>query len=120
MNICLSVHVSFLFLSTTLIYYPIRLVGGTPFPGLDRGSTPAGLDRGVPHPADGGGTPPVKGAPPWQGVCPHQGVPPTRVPPPPDQHSVNLLRSGRCASCVDAGGLSCCRCDLHEVLYVCF
>ena len=74
--------------------------------------------RGVPHPADGGrgypipglggGTPskdwiphPVSdGVPPYPGL---DGVPPIRR----QQHSEQLLRGGRYASCVHAGGLSC-------------
>ena len=66
--------------------------GGTPFPGLGR----------VPHPADGGGYPPGRVNPP----------------PPPDQHSMYLLRGERCASCVHAGGLSCLEIKLKAKAFI--
>ena len=113
--------------------YPPHLAGGTPsqiqvggYPILDPGrGVPA---QGTPLPGMGapawgtpphlaGGTPclgyppllpgrgaPAQGTPPptWQGV-PAQGTPPPQQ----EQHSVYLLRGGRYASCVHAGGLSC-------------
>ena len=56
---------------------------------------------GVPHPTDGGGGGPAPGTPPAGG--PRPGYPPPHQ----EQHSVYLLRGGRYASCVHAGGLSC-------------
>ena len=58
--------------------YPIQLTGGTHFPGLD-GGYPIQLmgvplprsGWGVPHPADGGATPPAGGTP-WQGLPTYQ------------------------------------------------
>ena len=68
--------------------------GGVPHP-ADGGRYPLPRSRwGVPHPANGG-YPPSRGSP-------RQGYPP-----PPEQHRVYLLRGGRYASCVHAGGLSC-------------
>ena len=60
-----------------------------------------------------GGTPSqvwMKGTPSswWGGVPPGKGYPPAGVTPLLEQHSMHLLRGGRCASCVHAGGgLSC-------------
>ena len=92
---------------------------------MERGSTPSQVwDRGVPHPRSGqrgevphsrsrqGGGYPIQ----QTGGVPHpglSGVPPPwdEVPPLPnqktEQHSEHLLRGGRYASCVHAGGLSC-------------
>ena len=73
-------------------------LGGTPFPGRGIPPSQAGgyhLPRqGYPHlaPFPGGGT-----LPRWGGYIP------------PEQHSMYLLRGGRYASCVHAGGLSCVR-----------
>ena len=97
-SLCLSVHRG---------GYPIQLAGG----GVPR-PAPGG---GVPHPAGrGGGGYPIQvggspGVPPPAGGRP-PGVPPPgwRIPPPP--RLGYLLRRGRCASCVHAGGLSCCCC----------
>ena len=75
--------------------YPIQLM-------VVEGST-----RGTLPPAGGPawGTP-GRGGPclgyPWQG-CPTRGTTPPRQ----EQHSVYLLRGGRYASCIRAGGLSC-------------
>ena len=104
--------------------YPIPgLGGGTPTQVQAGGYPIPGPGGGVPHPRSRGHPPgrgtPQQGAPP--GVhppCrgPAWGTPPGRgglpgVPPPPppqqEQHSVYLLRGGRYASCVQAGGLSC-------------
>ena len=74
------------------------------------------LGRG--HPLLGKGGTPCWGAPPAkEGGCPPAGggVPPLLGAPcqggeggaPPKQHSVYLLRGGRYASCIHAGGLSC-------------
>ena len=70
-------------------------MGDTPFPGLDWGDTPfPGLDgRDTPFPGLDGRVPPSQV---WTGG--------TALP---EQHSVYLLRSGRYASCVYAGWLSC-------------
>ena len=111
-----------------------RWGGGYPIPGPD-GRSPCPTSRwgggtlsqiwmrGVPHPAElwgypiqdqdsqdlmgvhplsktGWGTPPIQD---WMGYLPIQdwmGYP--------RQQSEHLLRGGRCASCVHAGGLSCC------------
>ena len=101
-------------------------LGGYPIPGLARRGYPIpGLDGGgVHHPrsawAGGGGTWGIPldqvrmGYPPPPG--PGMGYPPDLGwgNPPPDlgwgspRHSEHLLRGGRCASCVHAGGLSCC------------
>ena len=77
-----------------------RMTGGyifslcvSPHPGGGEG-TPSSWG-GYPLPRSRGGTPSS-----WWDV-PQQGVPP------PEQHSVYLLRGGRYASCVQAGGLSC-------------
>ena len=131
--------------------YPIQLTGGgTPGPG--RGGYPIpGPGGGVPHPApgDGGypipgpggypglGTPPA-GCTPLAGVPPSWGTPPPhwgRSPgwgtaprlgypagwgtPPPHRY---LLRRGRYASCVHAGGLSCLlkfhfACVMHRIYF---
>ena len=111
--------------------YPSQFwMGGTPFPALDRGVPLPRSGRGVPPPGMGypplsrpgmgvtppppqsrsrkGGTPrsrPGKGYPPppphpRRGQVQGQGVP---LP----EHCVYLLRIGRYASCVHAGGLSC-------------
>ena len=78
------------------------------------GRTPGYLPhQGVPH--FGGGTPshvqggyPMFGGYPMSGGVPHVwwGVPHIRPPHCTEQHSEHLLRGGRCASCVHAGGLS--------------
>ena len=70
--------------------------GGTPFPGLD-GEYPIQLIGGT-LPRSGWGVP----------LSQAGGSPPAGVLPPPDQHSMYLLRGGQCASCVHTGGLSCC------------
>ena len=63
---------------------------------------------GYPPATLGWGTPPT-----WDGVHPpHQDL--TRVPPwmgypKTEQHSGHLLRGGQYASCIHAGGLSCCQ-----------
>ena len=93
---------------------------GTPWPGMGHPPRP-----GMGHPPDlGWGTPlrPGTGYPPpdlgwgtplqtWHWVTPPG--PGTRYPPRPGtgyppQHSEHLQRGGQCASCVHAGGLSCC------------
>ena len=74
--------------------YPIPgLDGGYPIPGvwMGGGYSIPGLDGGYPIPGLDGGTP-LLGTPPNQET---------------DQQSKHLLRGGRCASCVHAGGLSC-------------
>ena len=97
--------------------------GGTPSQVWVGGGYPiSGLGRGVPHPRSrwGGGYPipgSGRGGTPSQvyvgGVPPPDlgwGIPPDLgpgTPPKPDQHSEHLLRGGRYASCVHAGGLSC-------------
>ena len=98
--------------------YPPAQQGGTclgyPPPGRGRPPrvTPAWQGapaQGTPHLAGGtcpGYPPPSRGhlprvPPTWQGV-PARGTPPHQ-----EQHSVYLLRGGRYASCVHAGGLSC-------------
>ena len=92
-------------------------MGGTPFPGP--GGYPLPRSRwGVPHPADGGTPFPGLGGYPHLDLgrgYPHlgKGYPPSRPDPRTGgypllvQHSMYLLRGGRCASCVHAGGLSC-------------
>ena len=95
--------------------------GGVPQPGLDGGGVPRpGLDggrypgnpparsrwwRGTPWPGlDGGGVPRVPPGQVWMGYPLSQvwmGYPP------PTQDSKHLIRGGRYASCVHAGGLSC-------------
>ena len=100
-------------LSTLARGYPIPgLAGGYPIPGLDGGYLIPGLDRvppppqtwdGVPPPGPGTGYPPGPGmGSPWT----WDGVPP--------QHSEHLLWGGRYASCVHAGGLSCCICQQSQ------
>ena len=96
--------------------YPIQLIGGggvSPpqvwtgggYPSSWWGVAPSQVWMGgVSHPADGGTPFPGGGIPhPAAGGYPIQlmGVPPSLP-----QHSVYLLRGGRCASCVHAGGLS--------------
>ena len=104
--------------------------GGYPDPALDGGGTPT-LDRGVPQPWMGGypisrgvprsslgqgGTSTLdRGVPrPWMGGYPNLGRgvphPMSGGVPPSARNSKHLLwlRGGRCASCVHAGGLSCC------------
>ena len=94
----------------------LRGEGGYPIPGLEGGrGTPSKMrtgvpwvplaprsGRGIPHPADGG-YPRMEGYPlsktGW-------GIPPPEAPSPPHQQSEHVLRGGRCASCVHAGGLS--------------
>ena len=68
---------------------PARTGQGYPPPGQDRTGVYLGQDRT------------------WVNPLPGTGVPP----PPPEtkQHSEHLLRNGRYASCVHAGGLSCLR-----------
>ena len=92
--------------------------GGVPRPGPDWGGTTArSRQGGVPHPAlDGGGG---GGRLPWPGPnggggggtpsSPLVGCPPARGYPPPRavQQMEYLIRRGRHASCVHAGGLSC-------------
>ena len=82
-------------------------MGGYPIPGPDRGVPHLRSRWEVPHPADGG-TP----------IQDQDGVPPPcrvwmEYPPPPHatirsqiKHGEHLLRGGRRASCVQAGGLS--------------
>ena len=96
--------------------YPIPgLAGGIPHPRSDWGGYPIpGLAGGVPHPS---GTPLTRSG--WVPPPPRPG---TGYPPPdlglgtpldlgwgtpPPQHSEHLIRGGRYASCVHAGGLSC-------------
>ena len=101
--------------------------GGYPVPGLDKGEYPVpGLDGGTSSQVrTGGGVPPFKirmgGSQDLMGVAPPpcpglDGVHPSpsktgwNTPLPnqeTDQQSEHLLRGGRCASCVHAGGLSC-------------
>ena len=121
---CLSVHIA-------------GLAGGYPIPGLAGGGTPSqvwpggtpslvqvppprpGLD-GVPPPRPGTRVPPSRT---WDGVAPPQTwdqvpsrtwdwvLPPPDLgpgtPPPPQHSEEHLIRGGRYASCVHAGGLSC-------------
>ena len=76
-------------------YLPSGVRGVPTFPGLEGGTY-------LPRSGQGGYLPSqVWGVPTW--VPPHQ----VRYPPPPEQHGVHLLRGGRYASCVHAGGLSC-------------
>ena len=101
--------------------------------------------QGIPNPADRGTPIPSQvrsmGTPScWQGVPPSQvrtgeypsptwpgmGVPPPnpgqdrRGYPQPEQHSVHLLRGGRCASCVHTRGLSCFVMHFLELFFVTF
>ena len=84
--------------------------GGYPIPGLDGGTPPLHPDLGwvTPHPDLGWGTPPVQTL---DRVHPPQSRTEWGTPPSPgqktEQHSEHLLRGGRYASCVHAGGLSC-------------
>ena len=91
--------------------------GGVPHPRSGPGGSPSFLTGGIPHPNESMPSFLIRGT----------GVPPCRtrwvtpLPPPPhpgldgyplpcqktEQHSKHLLRSGRYASCVHAGGLSC-------------
>ena len=93
--------------------YPSQVwMGGYPIPGLDRGVPHAGVPPiqvpgqdgvpGVPPPNTKMGYPPSAGwdTPPPPGQ--DRGVPQL------EQHGVYLLRGGRYASHVHAGGLSCC------------
>ena len=76
---------------------------GYPFPGP--GGTPSQVQAGgtpFPGPVRGLGVPP-----PGKGVSPCAGQIPGLGYTLPEQHSVYLLRGGRYASCVHAGGLSC-------------
>ena len=96
--------------------YPIQLMdGGYPIPG-PVGGTLSQVQVGVPHPADGWGSPQPSSQ--WGGALyplskigwdtPIQdwmGYPPPRQET--DQQSEHMLRSGRYASCVHTGGLSC-------------
>ena len=81
-------------------------MGGVPHP-TDGGYPLPRSGLGVLHPADRGYPFPGGGYPTWEGVPLAGGPPTSRGYPPPDQHSVYLLRGRRCASCVHAGGLSC-------------
>ena len=81
-------------------------IGGTPFPGQD---------GGVPHPRSGWGRGTLGYPFPnqdwmWYSLC--QGYPPPIQET--EQHSEHLLRGGRYASCVHAGGLSCYDFDCPE------
>ena len=85
---------------------PHPLTGGTPSH-VQLGVPPSQVQLGVPpSQVQAGGTlfPGPAGGTPIQvqagSTPPQQGYPPV-------QHSVYLLRGGRCASCVHAGGLSC-------------
>ena len=92
---------------------PCQQDGGTP--PLTRWGYPPSARWGTPCSDLGWGYPPIRkdgGTPYWEGC----GTPPFRTgwgtpPPPPhqetEQHSDHLLRGGRYASCVHAGGLSC-------------
>ena len=106
-------------------------LGGYPIPGLAGGYPISGLAGGVPHLRSGWGELPHlrsggypisglgRGGTPsqvWVGGVPHlrlggtQGTPLPRPDPHyTEQHSEYSLRGGRCASCVHAGGLSCCK-----------
>ena len=94
--------------------------GGVPHLRSEVGGYPiSGPGRGVPHLRFGGypisgGVPHVWGDTPSQGGpmsggYPMSGGDPISGPTPhcTEQHSEHLLRGGRCASCVHAGGLSC-------------
>ena len=91
--------------------YPIPGEEGTPHPGLD--GVPPNLGWDIPPSRTWWGTPqPGMGYPPvqiWMGYSPVQTW--GGISPPPgqetEQHSEHLLRGGRYASCVHAGGLSC-------------
>ena len=121
--------------------HPRSVWGGYPIPGLDRGYSIRGLAGGypipgTPHTWDGVPPPrlgmryppgPGMGYPPdlgwgtpkpdlgWGTPPDLRGYPPTwdGVPP---QHSEYLLRGGRYASCVHAGGLSCYQMYLRNTL----
>ena len=117
--------------------------GGYPIPGLARGGTPSQVWPGASTPSQvwwrggypisgpGGtwGTPPTRsgwGTTPdlgWGTPLPDLGWgTPADLGPgpplPPDQHSEHLIRGGRYASCVHAGGLSCYRMLLHLSTFV--
>ena len=120
---CLSVHIA-----GRGVPHPRSWEGGTPsqvwvgrvphlrsrwvpWPGLDDGGYPGyppRLEMGYP-PRPGMGYPLLR---PGMGYPPHLewGTPPDMgqgTPPQTGQHSEHLLRGGRYASCVNAGGLSC-------------
>ena len=91
--------------------------GGTTFPGGGEGTPFPGREGGITFPGGGGYYLPRQGVLPSQTggyYLPRQGVLPSQVGgttfpgrgyPLPEQHSVYLLRGGRYASCVHAGGL---------------
>ena len=91
--------------------YPNQVQMRVPQPGPGRGVSWPGPARGVPQPGPDGGTsgyPPGMGTP-CQGVLPSRGAPwPGRYSPLPStrQQMEYLIRRGRYASCVHAGGLS--------------
>ena len=94
--------------------YPLPRSGQGGYLSQLMGVTPSQVWR-VPHwrgyPAWKGvpasrGYPPARGTP-QQGVPPGGGTPLAGATSLPEQHSMYLLRGGRCASCVHAGGLSC-------------
>ena len=87
--------------------------GGVPHPSSRRGTSCSSWGYPLPGPDLGLGTPPYRTG--WgthcarlDGVPPHRprlmGYPPCQET---EQHSEHLLRGGRYASCVHAGGLSC-------------
>ena len=78
-------------------YYP-GLAGGVPHPRFGRGYP------GYPLTRSGWGTPPDLG---WGPPGPGMGYPSRPGMGYPPQHSEHLIRGGRYASCVHAGGLSC-------------
>ena len=102
------------------------LAGGVPHPRFGRGGTPSQVWLGGGYPISGLGVPPKHGTaytpqtgtgyPPsqtWNRVSPpdlRPGTPPRAwdwEPPPPQHSEEHLIRGGRYASCVHAGGLSC-------------
>ena len=85
-------------------YLSVHISGGGGYHIPDPGSgVPQVQVGGVPYPGGGGGITPSQA---WVPPSPHPGldrVPPIRR----QQHGEHLVRSGRYASCVHAGGLSC-------------